>query len=252
MADAAGKLLEAVLLPPGLFAVLVAVALVLLLRGSKRAWVPLAAALALLLALSTSPASTLLARSLERAHPPLADGARYDCVVVLAGGILDGSPEEDAGATLSRTSVRRVVYAYDLYRRKPGLVVVCGGARAGEDGPTEADLMADRLRAFGVGEGDLMSEAASANTMENARRFAAMAELKGLERIALVTSAMHMPRAVRAFESQGVEVVSAPTDYRAGAGFTWRGLLPSSAALDVSMDVLHELFGSLYYAVAYR
>lgn len=250
--DALGKLLEAVFLPPGLVAVLLAVGLFLTLRGSRRAWVPVAAALAVLLALSVSPVSKTLAGALERAYPPLGPDADYDLIVVLAGGALGGSPEEPDGASLSPTSLRRVTYGYDVYKRKPRKIVVTGGGRAGDGGPTEAALMLRRLEGFDVFGGDIVFDDTSMNTMQSATVVAKYARRNNLSRPVLVTSAAHMPRAVRAFRKAGLKPIAAPTDYRSGGPWGWRGFLPSAESLSLGMSSLHELFGRAYYAVAYR
>ena len=65
----------------------------------------------------------------------------------------------------------------------------------------------------------------------------------------LVTSALHMPRAVAAFRGAGIRVVPAATDVRAAADhspavFDW---VPSAAALELTTAALHEIAGLFYY-----
>jgi uncharacterized SAM-binding protein YcdF (DUF218 family) len=73
--------------------------------------------------------------------------------------------------------------------------------------------MAEILKMLGVPEEVLWYETESRNTYENALFTRRILEEKGIDRIVLVTSAMHMPRAVGLFEKQGFEVIPAPADY---------------------------------------
>ena len=61
----------------------------------------------------------------------------------------------------------------------------------------------------------------------------------------LVTSAYHMPRAVRLMQRAGQHPIPAPTGQRVGA-FPWRGFhrwLPTSAGLRDTELALHEYLG---------
>ena len=50
------------------------------------------------------------------------------------------------------------------------------------------------------------------NTAEDALYSCRMLKEKGIRRVVLVTSAMHMPRSVTLFQHQGIEVIPAPAD----------------------------------------
>ena len=61
----------------------------------------------------------------------------------------------------------------------------------------------------------------------------------------LVTSALHMPRALALFKAQGLQVTPAPTDFEAGEE-TPSGLLawlPDAGALNGSALAMKELVG---------
>lgn len=65
--------------------------------------------------------------------------------------------------------------------------------------------------------------------------------------LVLVTSAAHMPRAIRNFQAVGLNPIPAPTQYLTGRGsrsslLSW---LPSSSALEKSELALHEYLGLL-------
>jgi uncharacterized SAM-binding protein YcdF (DUF218 family) len=69
---------------------------------------------------------------------------------------------------------------------------------------------------------------------------------RGFKRILLVTSALHMERARREFEIQGLEVIPAVTDREAGEPppIPWR-YLPDAESLAASARALKEWVGQL-------
>jgi uncharacterized SAM-binding protein YcdF (DUF218 family) len=71
------------------------------------------------------------------------------------------------------------------------------------------------LQDFGVPPSATLLEEASRNTRENATMTAALLRQRGIDRILLVTSALHMERARRHFVAEGLSVEPAPTDFEA-------------------------------------
>ena len=69
----------------------------------------------------------------------------------------------------------------------------------------------------------------------------------GTKRVVLVTTAVHMPRAVRIFEGAGLTVVPSPTGHRAQAGQDSIGkwIFPSPTQVEYADAVMHELLGLL-------
>jgi len=93
-------------------------------------------------------------------------------------------------------------------------------------------------------------EGGSISTHENTVRTYQMLSPRGIRRILLVTSAMHMPRAAGAFRKAGFEVTAVPADFRTGWGEAnllekW---LPSAHNLINSDTALHEWLALPYTA----
>ena len=65
-------------------------------------------------------------------------------------------------------------------------------------------------------------------------------------RIWLVTSALHMPRALIAFRAAGFEPCSYPSDFLS-APFEARDVLPRGSAVANSEAALHEVVGEIVY-----
>ena len=86
----------------------------------------------------------------------------------------------------------------------------------------------------------------SRNTAENANMTRAMVQPRGVRRVLLVTSALHMARARVHFEAAGFEVIPAPTDHEGRITSHWpwwKRWLPSTDALDGSARGVKEWVG---------
>jgi uncharacterized SAM-binding protein YcdF (DUF218 family) len=101
----------------------------------------------------------------------------------------------------------------------PSLVIASGG-RAWQ-GWVEADAMAEALVALGVPERAVLRERLSHTTHENAQYVAAQCGLRGIERVAIATCVWHLPRAVRLFQAEGLDVIAQVPAGEMPAG--WRG-----------------------------
>ncbi|QXT39682.1 YdcF family protein [Gymnodinialimonas ceratoperidinii] len=108
----------------------------------------------------------------------------------------------------SPTLRRRTRHGAALYHEGHGDVVIpCGGL--GRFPPTEAEVMAEILRAEGVPSDAIRLEASSTNTVQNIRN--AVSLLEGETRVILVSDAYHLPRARLIARREGLEVsTSAP------------------------------------------
>lgn len=119
-------------------------------------------------------------------------------------------------------------------------ILVSGGDPLG-NGISEAEVMAGELNAIGIPKGDIILEAKSRNTFQNARFSAPL--LKNFDHVYLVTSGFHMKRAQTYFDHFFPGAEPAPADQMA---------MPKSAypfALNfVYLDIaLHESLGILRY-----
>lgn len=97
------------------------------------------------------------------------------------------------------------------------------------------------LASLGVPLAAMVLEERSRNTRENARFSAAVLLPQGRARVLLVTSALHMPRAVALFEAQGFAVLPAATDHTGRSPPGALGWLPDAGALEGSGSALKEL-----------
>lgn len=218
-------------------------------RRRRRALVGLA--LGTLWLFSLEPVAELMWRGLEEAAPrTYAPGQVYDAVVML-GGVVEGS-SASRGSLQLNDNVERLLTTYDLLRRgRARLAVISGGSiLAGEDGPSEAAVVALQLEDWGIEPDRVVVELEARNTRENAVFVERIVRQRGLGRVLVVTSAFHMARALDCFRAVGLEVDALPVDYRTGTGpLSGSWILPRARALSHSAAALRELSGRFIYRV---
>jgi uncharacterized SAM-binding protein YcdF (DUF218 family) len=228
----------------------------LLLYGRSRArqwgrrW--LVAVACLYWTLSLPAVAEWLATGNRQGAQPVADvdGAGVQAVVALANGVNRYKAGDLEFDTLGGESVYTVIESIRLYRRldSPLLVVSGGVSRPTIYRETEADILRDALLARGVPASRILLEGTSGTTREQAVNVAGILRARGIQRFALVTSAIHMPRALAAFQSLDLHPVPAPSAYGAEEAYRirsrWR---PTTNAWVFGERVVYEGAGRLYY-----
>lgn len=89
----------------------------------------------------------------------------------------------------------------------------------------------------------MLLEEQSRTTQENAQLTSLLLRTKGIDRVLLVTSALHKRRARELFEAECFQVIPAATDHEARELSSWQNWLPDAGALDGSTRALKELVG---------
>jgi uncharacterized SAM-binding protein YcdF (DUF218 family) len=206
------KFLPIFIYPLGL-AVIFLVAALFLRRSPRWQRICILTALGILLIASNTWIPAILTRSLEWQYLPLETYPQAEVIVVLSGST--HSAQYPRQIVEISGAGDRILYAAHLYHQgvAPKLLLTGGYIDWMAERNAPANDMAKILQVLGVPEEALWYETESRNTYENAFFTWRILAKKGIDRIVLVTSAMHMPRAVALFEKQGFEVVPAPADY---------------------------------------
>lgn len=201
------------------------------------------AVIALALALATPlVANGLVALVERRAEPSAGECERLDAVVLLSGGLQRPALHaEDFGALTAESMARVFAFAG---RPPPALPLLVAGG--GPHDVAEAEVLAALLARLGIAVEPRMREMLSLSTWDNARE-AARLLLPERRRIALASSALHLPRARRVFIDAGFEVCRLPLHSRYVAAGGIGALWPQSSALAKTEAALHELAGEAYY-----
>jgi uncharacterized SAM-binding protein YcdF (DUF218 family) len=193
-----------------------------------------------------------LRAALERMYPPVAVEAlpQADAIVVLGGGIVVASPPYRLTTELS-SGADRAWHAARLYKagKAPRVLATGGGLRWYGPARPEAPAILEFMAALGVPERAVLLETESLNTYQNALFSKPILEAHGIRSILLVTSALHMPRALAVFQAQGIDAWPAPTDFEVVpvAEETILRWLPDAGALAGTTAALREYLGWTAY-----
>ena len=212
------KFLTQFAMPPASMAVGLLLGGALLMVGLRRfGKLVVILAIAETLVMSFPPVSDALLEPLQdkaRAAAAEAPACCYEAIVVLGGGMTPAVPPFLMEPDLADAS-DRVWYAARLFHRGIARrIFVSGGSMSPLNaGPatSEAEAMRRFLIDLGVPSEAIVSEGNSLNTLENIRN---VRQMVGDARVALVTSAYHMPRALKIARQGNLNVGAFPTDWR--------------------------------------
>jgi len=241
----ATNLIAAALLPPLLLILFLAAGLILHRRSPRLAMSLILLATAALYALSTPWVGGLLLKSLEISTPlSPAQLQTADAIVVLGGGRRIDSAEYGSD-TLNGISLERLRYAAHLHRAS-GLPILATGGKPDGGTLSEGRIMQHILQSeYGISP--LWVEDTALTTWDNARFSEPLLKQAGVQRIALVTHAWHLRRAVPLFESQGLDVIPAGLQFSSIRIDSIFDLVPTPAGLRDSSFALHEWLGIVWY-----
>ncbi|NYT64295.1 YdcF family protein [Alcaligenaceae bacterium] len=148
------------------------------------------------------------------------------------------------------TAISRVDTAATLYKaHRAPLIIVSGAALEGRI--SEAQMMANALAQQAIPPAAVVLESRSLTTYENAVYTVDALKQRHIKQILLVTSALHMPRAMAVFRKQGINAIAAPSAPQIVVpdqqGFSfWQ---PNIRALEASRSIVKEYVGLLVYWV---
>ncbi|MEO9477921.1 MAG: YdcF family protein [Cyclobacteriaceae bacterium] len=214
----------------------------------KKSWV-VNASLVILIVLS----NPLLSRiALEKWQYPPVDKANlhlFDVAIVLTG--MTKTNMSQADQLHFSDGADRITEAIDLY--KSGTVrkiLISGGSGSLLYDEVESNKLKEFAITCGVKSNDVIVESESRNTYENAfYTKKALEQRNYMDReLLLITSAFHMPRAIRCFNKQSLTITPFPVDYRSSKISLDPALfVPSARALDNWGLLFNEWVGIIAY-----
>jgi len=203
--------------------------------------------------LSLPVTASALEGALDSGQEPLTAlgaGERDVTIVVLGGG---SETYRAQGMTLSSPSEPTALRSLEgarVYHLAGGALVIASGGPGGESGTGEPDssLIRRLLEANGVPPGSIREEAVASSTREEALLLADILTGLGIDQVIVVTSPMHMRRALGALAAAGIHATGSPSlehseTLRAASRF-----LPGEQALGDSRQALREMMALIYYA----
>jgi uncharacterized SAM-binding protein YcdF (DUF218 family) len=207
----------------------------------------LVASIVLIAAVGILPIGSRLALPLEERFP------RWDPttgaptgIVVLGGGVIRAEISAVRDEISVGDTADRIIAAVELARRYPSAHVVFVGR-------AEADFVIQFFEKLGVSRERVIVERKSSNTVENARLAKQLVVPKPGERWLLVTSAIHLPRAVGVFRKEGLAVEAYPVDYRTtGTKDQWTLSRALMGGIGIMDRAVHEWNGLFVYWISGR
>ncbi len=172
----------------------------------------------------------------------------YDIGIVL-GGFARYLPEYNR--TQLTDAGDRIWQTISLYKQgKIKKILISGGGREGTK--PEAEAVKETLVMLGIPENDIWVENASRNTHENLKNCAGMiASAQPGARCLLITSALHIPRAMRCAQKNGLSPDAWPAEHltRHDNRFWGEWLVPKPDALNNWDRLINEWVGMLAYKI---
>lgn len=246
------KVVSALAAPGNVLLLLLGTGVVMLWSRWRRAGrILLSAVFVAAFAVAVLPLSALLIHPLEQRFAPAALPDRVDGIIVL-GGAVDPVLSASRGQPALKDAAERLVEGIGLAHRFPAATFVFtgGSGRLFDRGATEADAVRPLLADLGLAANRIVIEDGSRNTFENAVFSRRLVAPDPAQTWLLVTSAVHMPRAVGAFRRAGWDVVPYPVDYRTlRSGPRW---WPPSFDLAGGLRDLHLAIHEWLGLLAYR
>ncbi len=173
-------------------------------------------------------------------------GSNYD-----VGILLGGMAGYDVGLQKGffGPAADRFIQAARLYHTGHIRKILVSGGNAmmvNKKGYNEADFVAENLQQMGIPGKDIIIEKNARNTIENAAFSKLLLDSAGSSSSLLITSAIHMPRAMKIFTKAGINATPFPGNYRVlpvDTEFSWGSLIPTQEAFSKWTLILKEWVG---------
>lgn len=185
---------------------------------------------------------------------PMTSNEQYKYGILL-GGMVSYDKSNKKG--FFNMSSDRFIETALLYKQGHIKKIVASGGQNGmfsEDDFVEAKFIAQNLIDLGIPKEDIIVEDSSRNTKENASYSKKLMQIDGWknEKVVLITSAFHIPRAVETFKKEGIDVRPfpcafsiLPSDIKIGGP----SFIPATWAFDAWGNFFKELIGRAYLKI---
>lgn len=192
-------------------------------------------------AISTEWLAKSVTQYLENRYSPIVTiDTSIPWIVVFSGGQTE-VPDRPSYGLLYSASIKRLLEGVRLWRMNPDAHLLLSGGGYGFEKP-EAQRLAELAQWFAIPTDKLAIEEYSINTADQAKAIKAWVHDKPFY---LVTSAIHMPRAMALCKEQGLNPIAAPTDFTLyWSDERWqKNWLPNAQNIVLLTVAWHEILG---------
>lgn len=209
---------------------------------------------ALALAVAVLPIGGWLSAPLENRFPAVRTLESPPDGIVVLGGVVNRRLTVARGQAALTDGVERLTEFVAIARRYPeARLVFTGGSGSLFDQTVKETMVARRLFAdIGFDAARVIYEDQSRNTYENAVLTRRLVQPRPEETWLLITSAMHMPRAVGVFRKAGWRIRPYPVDYTTDGNGVFGLRFRLSTGLVGFSDAVHEWVGLAAYRLLGR
>lgn len=238
------KILASFLMPLSVGLIFAFIGLLFLYSKSyKKAKLYLSFAFLWILLVSYAPFSNAVLKPLENVYPSLVQlpQEKIEYILVLGNGHATNEKLSRVSQH-STTALMRLNEGIRLYRAiKESKLIFTG--YGGNDENSHAYMQQQLAIELGVKEEDIIINGSPKDTAQEA---AAVKKIVGHKPFILVTSASHMPRAMKIFEDNWLNPIAAPTDYKVKEAAAIASI-PKAQSLHKTELAAHEYLGILWH-----
>jgi uncharacterized SAM-binding protein YcdF (DUF218 family) len=231
-----------------MFIIILFIALYYINKSRKKTVILIIFDIVLLYTLSIEPVKNFILSPLENFSPPIDLNTKHraEYIIVLGGGTINSSPEENGRGSLTANAMKRALYGVYLSEVFKIPVIFSGGKLAESQAESEADIALRIMSRCKSDKVKLIKEDRSRTTSENAEFIKSTFNPSA---VILVTSAYHMKRSLYSFNKAGIACIPAPTDYKIdGSGYNATSFIPKTGEMDDIYKGLKEYAGLIFYS----
>jgi uncharacterized SAM-binding protein YcdF (DUF218 family) len=177
------------------------------------------------------------------------EARQADAVVVLAGGASTARVSQEVGGTLTMGSVLRGLEGARVFKLTGArtLIVSGGTPRPDRQVRPESELLRELVVKAGVPASCVVEESESKTTRDQARLIGPILRDRHSRRFVLVTSPVHMRRALAVFRAAGLDPVASMSPYRSEQLPEPWLLQPNDESFALSDAAVYEYAALVYY-----
>jgi uncharacterized SAM-binding protein YcdF (DUF218 family) len=201
------------------------------------------------LIISTLPVPKILVKSLESKYHQLTEESIKNlpdsCDIIVLGGGHSDDKDLSPNNQLSTTAIGRVTEGIRIHRMIPGSRLILSGYSGGSEISQALALYRTALL-LGVDSASMAMQGLPSNTLMEAEEYFKNFGTRNF--LIVVTSEIHMPRAMMLFQKAGLNPIAAPTNQMLKNGsrkYRWRWI-PSSRNIEMMDAAIHEYAGMIW------
>ena len=175
---------------------------------------------------------------------------KADAIVVLSGMLSIIKTESDYEYEFGG-AVDRILAGIDLYKdAKAPILILTRGKLPWSLKKPEGEYLKEFATEFGIPKENILLTENVENTDDEARSVKKL--LNKNNKIILVTSAFHMPRAKKVFEAANINAIPFPVDFQnQESKLTFMDFIPSAGSFSSTSHFVREMIGRAYYSLKY-